>query len=56
VHVVQQAHQALRVGLLEPEDQLPTAQHVVSSLAINPRSHHAPRSIRRAIRTLHIDI
>jgi GntR family transcriptional regulator len=38
VQLVQQVHQALRLGLLEPGDQLPTAQQVVSSLAINPNT------------------
>jgi GntR family transcriptional regulator len=38
VQLVQQVHQALRVGLLEPGDQLPTAQQVVTSLAINPNT------------------
>src|SRR6478735_2304962 len=36
VQLVQQVHQALQLGLLEPGDRLPTAQQVVSSLAINP--------------------
>ena len=34
--LVKQVHQALQLGLLEPGDQLPTAQQVVASLAINP--------------------
>ena len=38
VQLVQQVHQALRVGLLEPGDQLPTAQQVVALLAINPNT------------------
>ncbi len=38
VQLVQQVHQALQLGLLEPGDQLPTAQQVVSSLAINPNT------------------
>lgn len=38
VQLVQQVHQALRLGFLEPGDQLPTAQQVVSSLAINPNT------------------
>ncbi|MFL6138997.1 MAG: GntR family transcriptional regulator [Frankiaceae bacterium] len=38
VQLVQQVHQALHLGLLEPGDQLPTAQQVVSSLAINPNT------------------
>jgi GntR family transcriptional regulator len=36
--LVQQAHQALHLGLLEPGDRLPTAQQVVASLAINPNT------------------
>jgi GntR family transcriptional regulator len=36
--LVQQVHQALQLGLLEPGDRLPTAQQVVSSLAINPNT------------------
>ena len=36
--LVRQVHQALQLGLLEPGDRLPTAQQVVSSLAINPNT------------------
>src|SRR5438552_13092267 len=36
--LVQQVHQALQLGLLEPGDKLPTAQQVVASLAINPNT------------------
>jgi GntR family transcriptional regulator len=36
--LVQQVHQALQLGLLEPGDRLPTAQQVVSALAINPNT------------------
>ena len=36
VQLVQQVHQALQLGLLEPGDRLPTAVQVVESLAINP--------------------
>src|SRR5438270_13100221 len=36
--LVQQVHQALQLGLLEPGDRLPTAQPVVASLAINPNT------------------
>ena len=36
LQLVQQVHQALQLGLLEPGDQLPTAQQVVAKLAINP--------------------
>ena len=38
VQLVQQVHQALQLGLLAPGDRLPTAQQVVSSLAINPNT------------------
>jgi GntR family transcriptional regulator len=38
LQLVQQVHQALRLGQLEPGDQLPTAQQVVSALAINPNT------------------
>jgi GntR family transcriptional regulator len=38
LQLVQQVHQALRLGLLEPGDRLPTAQQVVSALAINPNT------------------
>jgi GntR family transcriptional regulator len=38
VQLVQQVHRALQLGLLEPGDRLPTAQQVVSSLAINPNT------------------
>ena len=38
VQLVQQVHQALQLGLLEPGDRLPTAQQVVSALAINPNT------------------
>jgi GntR family transcriptional regulator len=38
LQLVQQVHQALRLGLLEPGDQLPTAQQVVARLAINPNT------------------
>ena len=38
VQLVQQVHQALRLGLLEPGDRLPTAQQVVALLAINPNT------------------
>jgi GntR family transcriptional regulator len=36
--LVQQVRQALRVGLLEPGDQLPTVREVAESLAINPNT------------------
>jgi GntR family transcriptional regulator len=38
LQLVQQVHQALRLGLVEPGDQLPTAQQVVAKLAINPNT------------------
>jgi GntR family transcriptional regulator len=38
LQLVQQVHQALQLGLIEPGDQLPTAQQVVSSLVINPNT------------------
>jgi GntR family transcriptional regulator len=38
LQLVQQVRQALRLGLLEPGDQLPTAQQVVTALAINPNT------------------
>lgn len=38
LQLVQQVHQALRVGMLEPGEQLPTAQQVVAQLAINPNT------------------
>jgi GntR family transcriptional regulator len=38
LQLVQQVRQALRLGILEPGDQLPTAQTVVGQLAINPNT------------------
>jgi GntR family transcriptional regulator len=38
LQLVQQVHQAMQLGLLEPGDQLPTAQQVVAQLAINPNT------------------
>ncbi len=38
LQLVQQVHQALRMGMLEPGDRLPTAQQVVAKLAINPNT------------------
>ena len=38
VQLIQQVHQALHLGLLEPGDRLPTAVQVVTSLAINPNT------------------
>jgi GntR family transcriptional regulator len=49
LQLVQQVHQALRMGMLEPGDQLPTAQQVVARLAINPNTvHKAYRELERA--------
>ena len=48
LQLVQQVHDALRLGLLEPGDQLPTAQQVVARLAINPNTvHKAYRELER---------
>src|SRR6202046_629850 len=48
VQLVQQVHQALRMGMLEPGDQPPTAQQVVAKLAINPNTvHKAYRELER---------
>jgi GntR family transcriptional regulator len=48
LQLVQQIRQALRLGLLEPGDQLPTAQHVVRTLGINPNTvHKAYRELER---------
>jgi len=38
LQIVHQVKQALRLGLLSPGDQLPTAREVVASLAINPNT------------------
>jgi GntR family transcriptional regulator len=38
LQLVQQVHQALQLGMLEPGDRLPTAQQVVARLAINPNT------------------
>jgi GntR family transcriptional regulator len=38
LQLVRQVHQALRLGVLEPGDRLPTAQQVVAALAINPNT------------------
>ncbi|MER6348943.1 GntR family transcriptional regulator [Streptomyces sp. NPDC001595] len=38
VQIVQQTKQALRLGLLQPGDQLPTAREVVAATAINPNT------------------
>src|SRR5207302_5160200 len=38
LQLVQQVKQALRLGILQPGDQLPTVKEVVSKLAINPNT------------------
>ncbi|MFD7553872.1 MULTISPECIES: GntR family transcriptional regulator [unclassified Streptomyces] len=38
LQIVQQTKQALRMGLLEPGDKLPTAREVVEATAINPNT------------------
>ncbi|MGP3983396.1 GntR family transcriptional regulator [Streptomyces sp. KR80] len=38
LQIVQQVKQALRLGLLEPGDKLPTAREVVEATAINPNT------------------
>jgi GntR family transcriptional regulator len=38
MQLVHQVRQALRIGLLKPGDQLPTAKDVVGHLAINPNT------------------
>ena len=38
LQIVQQTKQALRLGLLEPGDKLPTAREVVEATAINPNT------------------
>jgi GntR family transcriptional regulator len=38
LQIVQQAKQALRLGLLEPGDRLPTAREVVEATAVNPNT------------------
>ncbi|RMI31577.1 GntR family transcriptional regulator [Streptomyces triticirhizae] len=38
LQIVQQTKQALRLGLLEPGDQLPTAREVVEATAVNPNT------------------
>jgi GntR family transcriptional regulator len=38
LQVVQQVEQALRMGVLEPGDQLPTVKEVVAEVAINPNT------------------
>jgi GntR family transcriptional regulator len=38
LQVVQQVEQALRMGVLQPGDQLPTVKEVVAEVAINPNT------------------
>ena len=38
LQLAQQVRQALRLGVLQPGDQLPTAREVVAKLAINPNT------------------
>jgi GntR family transcriptional regulator len=38
LQIVQQTKQALRLGVLEPGDKLPTAKEVVEATAINPNT------------------
>ncbi|MFJ6391598.1 GntR family transcriptional regulator [Streptomyces sp. NPDC091972] len=38
MQIVRQTKQALRLGLLEPGDRLPTAREVVEATAINPNT------------------
>jgi DNA-binding transcriptional MocR family regulator len=39
LQLVHQVHQALQLGLLEPGDQLPTAQQVVAKLGPSSSGH-----------------
>jgi GntR family transcriptional regulator len=38
LQIVQQVKQALQVGILEADDQLPTVKEVVAQIAINPNT------------------
>ncbi|WP_260867724.1 GntR family transcriptional regulator [Streptomyces sp. SAJ15] len=38
LQIVQQTRQAMRLGLLQPGDRLPTAREVVAATAINPNT------------------
>jgi GntR family transcriptional regulator len=49
MQLVQQVRQSLRVGLLEPGDQLPKVREVAGSLAINPNT------VLKAYRQLEIE-
>jgi GntR family transcriptional regulator len=46
LQIVQQVRQAIRLGILRPEDQLPTVKEVVTRLTINPNTVlHAYRQL-----------
>src|SRR4051794_41553491 len=49
LQLVQQVTQAVRLGILQPGDQLPTVKEVVASLAINPNT------VLRAYRELDLE-
>src|SRR6478672_3401182 len=49
LQIVQQVRQAVRLGLLQPGDQLPTVKEVVGHLAINPNT------VLRAYRELDVE-
>jgi len=49
LQLVQQVQQAVRLGILQPGDQLPTVKEVVGSLAINPNT------VLKAYRELDLD-
>jgi GntR family transcriptional regulator len=49
LQIVQQVRQAVRLGILQAGDQLPTVKEVVSSLAINPNT------VLRAYRELDLE-
>jgi DNA-binding transcriptional regulator YhcF (GntR family) len=49
LQLVQQVKQSLRLGILQPGDQLPTVKEVVGSLAINPNT------VLKAYRELDLD-
>ena len=49
LQIVQQVRQAVRLGVLQPGDRLPTVKDVVGSLAINPNT------VLRAYRELDLE-
>src|SRR5579859_4915876 len=49
LQIVHQVKQALRLGLLQPGDQLPTMREIVGQLAINPNT------VFKAYRTLELE-